>query len=289
MFPLLPLLPCVVASAVSCASVVLERPAVLEQPAVLGASMTDGFLLPLEADCMVTLADTVAATQAGDTELPERFSTTLFFLDPVEHGTRLANQALDSKPTLLVALDFLFWFGYGWTQEDQRLQRLELGLELLDQFPCPIVIADFPDLSRAAREGVGVHGRPMIAPGQVPDPATLELLNARLDRWARQRGDVVVVPLASLYDDLLAGRDVTVRGNTWHEGALEQLMDQDLLHPTLTGTIAVTMLACDGLTRLLDLPDGTFNWNVASVRESVLERRKAEREARRATAARRTR
>lgn len=247
----------------------------LERPALIGASVTDGFLLPLEVNAMVTLADTVRAASKEPIPLPFRRSSALFFFDPIGHGTRYTAEALAERPTVLFAIDFLFWFGYGWHAEDDRLNVLARGLEMLEPFECPIVVGDFPDMHDALN-GVGIHGQPMIYPGQVPEKATIGKLNDKLRAWAAARPNVIVLPLGQFVEVVRDGRPIELHGNRWPPSSRERLMDKDLLHTTFEGSVAVTLLALDHLVAAnKDLSDALI-WDKDEIRRRVLDARAAE-------------
>jgi hypothetical protein len=206
----------------------------------------------------------------------------LFFRDPVEYGTRYARAAQAQEPTLVVAIDFLFWFGYGFTMnEDTRLKQLETGLSLLDPFDCPVLVGDFPNLLVAAREGVGIHGAPMISEWQVPKPETLALLNERLLEWAGAKPNVHVVPMTSFLEQIRSGAALEIQGCCWPEDSLELLIDKDLLHTTFEGTIALTLLALETLVKGEEgINKEHFHWDRQLVRKRALEARAKEREQR---------
>lgn len=225
-----------------------ETPPVLRRVAVLGASLSDGFLLPLEADCMPTAAEILEAALEPPLPPPLRRTSSLFFLRPELTGRAYVDRAVSFRPTLVVALDFLFWYGYGFASgPEERLQRLERGLAQLDRLACPIAVGDLPDVSRAATRGVGLHGRPMILPAQVPAPDTLAAMNERIRRFALRRRNVVVVPLSRIAAELERG--ATIRLGGVELGNERELLDRDLLHPTLRGTIGVVLLALDELAK----------------------------------------
>lgn len=259
----------------------------LKRIAVIGASVSDGFLLPNEVHAMVTLADVARASVKLNTQMPFRKSSMLFFRDPVEYGTRYAKAAQAHDPSLLIAIDFLFWFGYGFTvDEEDRLQGLERGLALLEPFECPVLIGDFPDMRVAAQKGVGIHGAPMISEWQVPQKETLEKLNARLLEWSGSRSNVHLVPMSSLLEKIRGDQSIEIRGNVWPEGSMTTLIDQDLLHTTLEGTISLTLLALDVLAREdAEVPDDAFVWDKEIIRERVLKAREIERRQRMGTTA----
>ncbi len=250
-----------------------------DRVAVIGASVSDGFLLPLEVDAMVTLSDVLVASSTRKMAPPFRRSSALFFRDPVGYGRRYTEAAKRHDPTLLVALDYLFWFGYGFAaEEEDRLRRLERGLRSLDAFECPILVGTFPDVRVAAEEGVGIHDAPMIAPWQVPEPATLIRLNRRLRSWANEKPNVHVVPMAEFLDRIRAGETIAIRESTWSGAELDALLDKDLLHTTLDGTIALTLLALDTLVTADErVGADAVRWDKTAVRSRVLEAHRLER------------
>jgi hypothetical protein len=210
------------------------RPSVLSRVAVIGASASRGFALP------VGLADALSALSASALLDVQDCSSSRMFLAPLTQGNQQVECAREGSPTLVIALDFLFWFGYGFAEsEAQRLERLEQGLELLEDLDGHLVVGRFPDMSAAV-------GR-MLLPGQMPDGATLERLNARLAEWARGR-DVLVLPLDRMLADLRAGRAVDLGGEAEAHGT-GNLLQADELHPTLEGEL---FLARAVLTALSD-------------------------------------
>lgn len=126
----------------------------------------------------------------------------MMFLDAEKSGASQVERALKSEPTVVLAVDYLFWFGYGYRGEvvdaggapdatvDPRLETFEKGLDLLGRFSCPVLVGDLPDMTGAARR--------MLRPGQIPAPASLSRLNERLLAWAAGRPNVRVFPLARL-------------------------------------------------------------------------------------------
>ena len=71
-----------------------------------------------------------------------------FYRSPVESAKLQLTDAYRANPTMLVAIDFPFWFVYGSAKnENERLTRLETCLEWLDRFPkIPIVVGTCPSL-----------------------------------------------------------------------------------------------------------------------------------------------
>ncbi|MEM9238198.1 MAG: hypothetical protein AAGB14_15610, partial [Verrucomicrobiota bacterium] len=66
-----------------------------------------------------------------------------------EAGTQL-DRLKRRDPTLVVAVDFLFWFLYGHPDRvGDRLAMFEKGLGMLEAIDAPLVVGDIPDTSAA--------------------------------------------------------------------------------------------------------------------------------------------
>lgn len=220
---------------------------------VIGASASAGFgvrpplppdhpgrLQPVTLAAIADAARTGAGTVTGD-------ATGLFFLSPSNSGAREVDGTLAAqpRPTIVVGVDFLFWFTYGAADGDgrairdekQRLALLEAGLALADRVVAagiPLVIGDIPDMSPAV-------GR-MLSKAQMPALDTIARANARIHAWAEERPRVAVVPLARLVTELRSGKPFEAGRRTWSESADGALIQRDQLHPTFVGSLA--LLAC---------------------------------------------
>lgn len=224
---------------------VAKAPAPLEKIAVLGASVSAGMGLDPDADpfagaeSKVRLANVIEASIVGAHQPPVDESTLMFFTAPEPTAKRTVKDALAAKPTMVVALDYLFWFGYGLGDDAKRLARLEAGLKTLETFKCPLLLGDFADFN-----GANVHPM-MLSPKAIPSAATLEKLNERLAAWAKERANVVVVPVKDVFAKLRADELVEVLGNRFEKGATKKLMQADGLHTTIEGTAALWVVAVD--------------------------------------------
>lgn len=218
--------------------------------ALIGASVTWGFGnsvdVPLETYIHhepIDLADVIDATLVHDHEIVVSGGDATFFRTPLAAGAEQADAAMAAKPTLVLALDFLFWYGYGnrgigavpHTGVESRLALLERGLQELDRFTCPVVIFDFPDMTPA----IGI----MLHRSQVPTSTELEALNKRLLAWAAERDNVTLLPLASTIDEIRTDEGFTIQELQWPAGSLNTIILPDHLHPTTDGTIAISQLA----------------------------------------------
>ena len=268
-----------------------EVPA-LRRVVVLGASLSQGYGLE-SAGTKLTFADVVEASLRDPHEPVLSKASLLFFTRPEATGKAQVDAASAEKPTLVVGLDFLFWYGYGFfASEKDRLALLEKGLSELERMDCPVLVGDFPDVSLAARSPAGSSGsaRPgLLAPEQVPGPSTLRKLNERIRAWAATRKNVVVVPLGDLVARRTSGEDLVIHGNRWSSAALAGFVQPDRLHPTLEGTIALWLGSLDALVAgRRDVPTSAFEWDAAAISrrlQTIAEGRRAKGEAHESTGA----
>jgi hypothetical protein len=211
-------------------------PALVSEVHVLGASVSAGFGLK-KGDHLGRL---IAASLPEGTPTPKVHASALAFLDPEGHADQSLEKILNGEASLVIALDYLFWFGYGqnWGSEEKRLQALERGLQRVEKLSCPIVLGDFPDMSSAVNAPI------QLLPAEaVPKPETLLKLNERVRGWAKDKKNVILVPLAGLMDQLMRDQAITLGPNQWKAGSAKQLLQKDGLHPTLEGMLAVWLLA----------------------------------------------
>jgi hypothetical protein len=234
---------------------VLHKSLALKRVALVGASATDGFGAEVritEQDghkqyVSVDLADVLDAAIVSDHRQVVGYGSAFFFTSPMRIGPRLLEQALLTDPTLLVAVDFLFWFAYGvngpdgepLASDDARMALLEEGLKLLDAVPCPLVLGDLSDMSPA----IGI----MLSTAQVPSTETLAVLNDRIRAWADQHTDVVVLPVSDLIGRIQQDEAIQIGPHHWPAGNASDLVQYDHLHPTAQGLIATVQLVSDSI------------------------------------------
>lgn len=231
---------------------------------VIGASASAGFVLtePLggtnTTNCKLRFYLDAAITVPHQ---PLRdFSTALMFLNPDNFSRQQVAAAVAAKPTLVIAVDFLFWSCYGDGPTDaDRLQRFDAGLKLLEQIPCPLVVGDIPDASSATNTGI-------ISSEQVADAAVRAAANARLKKWAASRPQVVIVPLAKFMYDVSHDKAVKIHGLTFPTGKTRAFLQDDQLHPTPPGAALLTLGILDALvTREPEFPARDIHWNPREV------------------------
>jgi len=209
---------------------------------MIGASATAGFTAsePLGGTNtpMYALSRYVDAALTVSHRPVQNLGNAFFFLQPELMGQQQIARALTNNPTLIVGLDFPFWFCYGEGETDQdRLQRFDQGLKLLETVPCPLVLGDIPDASAAVNK--------MLRPDQMPSLKAIAAANERLKAWAASRRQVVLVGLSEFMRDVIANRAITIRDYTLPAGQTRMLLQNDTLHPTPPGCAVLALAALD--------------------------------------------
>lgn len=167
------------------------------------------------------------------------------FTDPPGIGSRQVAGAQKAKAAAVLAVDFAFWFAYGYVGGDDekaaRSARLQKGLELLDGLGVPIVLGDLPDMTGASPR--------MLKPAQIPGVELQAALNAQIHAFAQARPHVRLVALSTLMRQLkgdgvdLPCADGAVRaqpgallqGDQLHANRLGMAYLGFVLQPTLRG------------------------------------------------------
>ncbi|MFK7959037.1 MAG: hypothetical protein AB8G96_00805 [Phycisphaerales bacterium] len=164
----------------------------------------------------------------------------MFFSAPSQVGRRTLAEAAEDDATLVVALDWLFWFAYGNTAHEvgterdaeARMRRVEAALQTLDAVQVPIVVGDVPDMSAAAG---GMLRRSQVC----PEPVRLAI-NRRIAAWAAERPDTIFVGLGSLAAGLQRGDRLGAP-----EGAT--LLKRDRLHTTVDGLVVLARAVAEAI------------------------------------------
>jgi len=213
---------------------------------VVGASASAGFVLSEPfggtntARCKLNryLDAAIAVPHAPVKNL----ANALLFMNPTAFGPLQIQAATNNHPTLVIGVDFLFWFCYGDAATDaERAARFETGLKLLDQVHCPLVVGDIPDASSTTNTGI-------IGAYQVPSETARTAANKRLKQWAAKHPLVTVVPLAKFMRDTKANQAVKIHNQTLPAGKTRALLQGDQLHPTPQGAAVLALGILDALT-----------------------------------------
>lgn len=157
----------------------------------------------------------------------------MMFLAPRRLGKRNMDLALKRDPTLLLAVDYLFWFAYGTRSPEKRKRLFEEGLEQCARFQGPIILGDIPDMRGASPK--------MLPPTAIPSPKELAAFNDRLRKWAENRPNVLLVPLAAWTRRMRGGGMVLPVGKDGGSKRFgpETLLQWDRLHPSRFGAYAL--------------------------------------------------
>jgi hypothetical protein len=223
---------------------------ILQRVAITGASVTSGHGVttpPIRGDLgayRINFKHIIEGMMLVPHDEVGFFGDLMFFRNSRTDAEEYIQQIIEFEPTLVIGIDYLFWFAYGSTPADQKpdsykLERLNFALSLLDEIQAPLIIGDLPDV----REAVGR----MLSPNQVPDESLLQSLNARIYSWATHRGNVLVLPANEYWKRMMNDEEITIMGHTWPEGSQATLLQGDMLHTTLEGTVAAALFIEESL------------------------------------------
>ncbi len=230
---------------------------------IIGASASAGFIesepFGGPTTSKLRLNRYLDAALVASHEPVRNFASAMFFMQPEQQGQSQSERALQSNPSLVIALDYLFWFCYGDGSTDkERLQRFEQGLKLLEAFRCPLIVGDLPDASAAVER--------MLTPDEIPSPAALAAANRRLKEWASGRKQTVVVPLSAFMRNAMANKPLTVHGHTLAEGKTRVLLQDDKLHPSAAGCAVLALAIFDSfLSNQTALSSSDIRWDAREV------------------------
>lgn len=191
----------------------------LERISIVGASVSAGF-------GGVPFGD--AFTLAAKGSKVDASASTFLFRDPIGDTRRQLAQATAFKPTVVFALDLLFWDIYGARSQTWHEQALAGALAELDALRAGgawIVLGDIPLITTASEL--------MLPRESIPDPQALATANDTIRTWAA-RERVLLVPLADWTEPLRSGAEVELPGG--EKVAAQTLMALDGLHANALGT-----------------------------------------------------
>lgn len=246
---------------------------VFERVVILGASLSNGSGLRKWYGFPGDFAP-LAATIIRRPAHFETFADTNFFAAPQRLGEQYSAQALEAEPTLLIALDFLFWYIHGTKSDERRKAGLEEGLARLAAFDCPLVVADLPNISMALQgQATPLGGGPLVTQSMLPEPELRQALNARLVAWADERRaagkQVVIVPFNHFLALVERNQPFSVGEDQWPADVRNELLQSDLLHPTLEGGYIVSLLMAEAMVEQSELfSEDDFRWSMAELRSA---------------------
>ena len=222
----------------------------LNRVAVIGASVTAGFGLttpPIKGD-LGAYPINMKHIVEGMIEVPHDevayFGKLAFFARPDANGAVLIDELTAHDPSLVVAVDFLFWYAYGSTRNasdpaQYRKDKFDRGLVHLEKITAPIILGNLPDMNNS------ISG--MLSARQIPSVNTIRALNMRVEEWAKDKPNVFLVDFHRVVSNLLNNDQIQVFGHTWPAGSRSILLQPDMLHPTFEGTVGISLLIAEAL------------------------------------------
>jgi hypothetical protein len=238
-----------------------------EHIVVVGASASAGYSSepqnPANTHPQYPLGRYLDAALTAPHPRARNLANAMFFAQPEVQGRSQIDDALKAGPTLVVGVDFLFWFCYGDGANDEaRLKRFEQGLKLLEPIQCPLIVGDIPDASAASRA--------MLGDEQIPSAPTMAAANRRLQEWAAGRSNVAIVPLSAFMRSAASDGPVTVHNYTLPQGQTRILLQADNLHPSPPGSSVLALAALDALlARQPGRPADEVRWDPKAVYHQV--------------------
>ena len=187
---------------------------VLSRAAFLGGPFTAGPQAPQEIAVELDTMGGLMCVDAGvvfDALMRTKHDEPLslgdrFFAIDIAAATReQVATALDWKPTIVFALDFLVWPAYlprselltAAQKEAAALASVNDALAQLDAFTCPVVVGDVPDLRTTIATTLDRAFE--LA------PTARTAVNARIHAWCAERANRVVAPFAQFSTFAAAG------------------------------------------------------------------------------------
>ena len=235
-----------------------------ERVVIIGASASSGFVLSEPFGGTNTdkcrLSHYLDAAITAPHQPLKNLASPLLFLSPEAIATQEIEACTHRQPSLVVAVDFLFWFCYGEGETDaDRAGRFEYGLKLLERIPCQLLVGDIPDASIATNSGI-------ISISQVPSESARQSANQRLREWAAKRPDVTVVPLDQFMAAVKANTAIQGRHISVPAGKTYSLLQSDRLHPNPQGAATLALGILDAFSaRHAELAGEAVSWDFEAV------------------------
>ncbi|MCI0650550.1 MAG: hypothetical protein L0Z55_01555 [Planctomycetes bacterium] len=161
-----------------------------------------------------------------------------FFMRPFEAGKEAIALMKEERASVVIAVDFLFWFAYGAKPLALRERHLESGLAMLDELDAELFVGDLPDMRGAAES--------MLPRAAIPPAEEFAPLNRIIEEWSAARPRVTLLPLAKWAADGRA-RAAAAGSDPAAPSAAPASLQWDRLHPTRYGLVTLAILCADAL------------------------------------------
>lgn len=218
---------------------------------LLGASLTAGyagrpFSFDGDRNGTARLQRVVSGFWGDGQILVKDRSDMATFIDPLGKQSRRVQRVVGEHPDLVLAIDFMFWFGYGRAlgeEREARLARQQEGFALLAEIECPILLGDYPDMR-------GADAR-ILRPSYVPNQEMLGELNRRLLAFVAEHENMHLFPLAEWVRRAInEGEDIDHGGRRLRVAPLA-LLQQDRLHANRLGMALLGLRIAERLGQIL--------------------------------------
>jgi len=227
-----------------------------KRPVVIGASLSDGFhVQEMGVPFFSPISKSLGLHHHLKSELRVDHGAILnlgskwTFLAAEVNGRYQVKKALEAKPSVVFAIDYLFWYlsanpafrGEGF-QDLTRLEFFERGLAHLATLKCPVVVGNLPDTKSSVGRGLSKE--------QYPGAEIIAKANLRLTEWLKEHPQMVLLDLAKFHRLASSNQEVIVSGQVTPAGKSRKLYLQwDELHPTPEGATAIVKEALDALAK----------------------------------------
>lgn len=230
--------------------------ALWERPVIIGASLSDGFHL---SDMGLPFASPRSKELGLHHHLKNELKvahgpilnlgSNWTFIAAEPTGKRQIEKAREADPTVVFAIDYLFWYlsaeprfrGRGY-REMSRLEFFEVGLAHLATLKCPVVVGNIPD----AKSSVGK----VLSEESYAGTEMIAKANERLAEWIAERPNFALLDLHYFHKQVSTNQEVSVLDEVTPKGQTRDLfLQSDQLHPTLAGASMIAKVALDVLRR----------------------------------------
>lgn len=219
-----------------------------KQPVIIGASLSNGY--HHQERIGGPKSDALALDHYLKKHLPKQdtqitnLSNRLSFISPVFISHNQLYDASKLSPSVIIAVDQLFWHLYGrYPNTKTRLKTFQNALDKLDQIDCPLVVGNIPDASKAVRL--------MLSASQVPKLETINKANEILTEWVKKRlqhnKQTAIVDLSHFMKICLADEEIKLNNIVYPAGSTKAFLQRDMLHPTPLGVTAISHAVMDAL------------------------------------------
>jgi hypothetical protein len=265
----------------------VDAATLFERPIIIGASASDGFGVSVREHGAkpgdgvgVSLADILRVALKAPRTV-EAYSSSMVFANPGPILSGEMERALRHSPSIIIGIDFLFWYVYGTSSAggtpmrtpEQRMANLELGLAQADLALArgiPVIVGDIPDMKAAIGK--------MLSRAQVPDASTLDAVNARIREWASSRPGARVFRLRESVMSISTNGSMRAGGTDWSVEDHGPLLLRDELHPSFAGLVAVASAVVESAATLLPEDsraafESSFEFDPMWIRRRLLDER----------------